>query len=465
MKCQHSKCSNKNRDFKNYKSLNVHISTFHKDFTKQQYAEQFQTEEWVCCVKCNKTWFYQNIYHQKSKYGKLCDKCRETAVHKERIESERKKKESGYYESEEFFKARIKGAKTKKANGFWSKEKCLERSSKIEATKSVPNGYYESEEYKINCAKGGRIACEKRKQDPENYKNASKKMAITNRINGLYDHDKASERAKKANITKRTNGYYQSEIFLEQIRQVRENLKEDRKQNPEKYKKAAKLGAKKAIATKIKKDFFNSKEFKKQHAKGVKTRAEREANGEYEESKKRGIQKKFDSGYYESESFLNWVKAGQLSTKWIFPNYSKESQELFKEIEKYLDCECFYATNGSNEKHTNEKRIFFKREEEKFNEQAFLDFFVPSLNKIIEFDEEYHEKQEQKRKDLIREQRIKETIPNVQILRIKIEEFKSNRQKTLKKCLDFLINDPLTELETKQELIIPLDIRNWIDKI
>lgn len=27
------------------------------------------------------------------------------------------------------------------------------------------------------------------------------------------------------------------------------------------------------------------------------------------------------------------------------------------------------------------------------------------------------------------------------------------------------IVDPLTELETKQELIIPLDIRNWIDKI
>jgi hypothetical protein len=183
-----------------------------------------------------------------------------------------------------------------------------------------------------------------------------------------------------------------------------------------------------------------------------------EPNGYYNSQKhKDRVQKWKDSG-----GSLKWSKAGNSPIarerarqtvygkfgKWTTwrPMFSLDSQDLFRCIEEKLICifgdiKVYYAT-----KH-HEFQIAQNRH------HAFLDFYVPSLNKIIEFDEEYHERYGQNEKDVIREDLILSYFNNnISLLRVKKEDFLKDGQKVVEQCVSFIL-DPIIAFHKKENLI------------
>jgi hypothetical protein len=120
----------------------------------------------------------------------------------------------------------------------------------------------------------------------------------------------------------------------------------------------------------------------------------------------------------------------------FFPHFSLDSQELFREVELLLpnEIECRYATNGSD-KANNEFQVLIA---ESFT--RFLDFYIPSLNKWIEYDEEHHKHNYIAKDDKTREKQIRGKICGVELLRVSREEFTNNRTATIQKCVEFILN-------------------------
>ena len=73
-----------------------------------------------------------------------------------------------------------------------------------------------------------------------------------------------------------------------------------------------------------------------------------------------------------------------------------------------------------------------------------LDFFVPKLNKIIEFDGEYWHNMHvisdgsNKTREQRRDMEILDTDPNLQIFHIKERDYIKNKEGVLQECLNFL---------------------------
>jgi hypothetical protein len=125
-------------------------------------------------------------------------------------------------------------------------------------------------------------------------------------------------------------------------------------------------------------------------------------------------------------------------------SYSKISQELFKRIyyaieHKYKDV--YFATlkdngdiidDGINNEYKQLTELSYK----------LLDFYIPSINKCIEFDGEYFHSDEFRggtiARDAKREKDILEAAPEMKILHITEREFKENRKETIDKCLRFI---------------------------
>lgn len=180
--------------------------------------------------------------------------------------------------------------------------------------------------------------------------------------------------------------------------------------------------------------------------KAQKTKIKRNSN--YIGARK-AADKMIANGFYGSKKHKtrNWVIAGQKAarcpevreranktiykkfgkfTTWK-PMFSIESQNLFNSIEKKINgFEIYYATKN------HEYQIVISKK------HIFLDFYIPQLNKIIEFDEEYHNNGKQKIKDALREKRIRKYFNNIDILRIKKSDFVANEKNVLDRCLDFL---------------------------
>lgn len=118
----------------------------------------------------------------------------------------------------------------------------------------------------------------------------------------------------------------------------------------------------------------------------------------------------------------------------FYPRFSLESQDLFREIDKQIpkSIKCYFATNGSDLE-TNEYQVLVESREV---DVRFLDFYIPSLKKCIEFDESFHKNQIEE--DIKRENEIKRSILDIEILRISIDEYKESFNNTLSKCLEFL---------------------------
>ena len=78
----------------------------------------------------------------------------------------------------------------------------------------------------------------------------------------------------------------------------------------------------------------------------------------------------------------------------FFPNYNKSACEYFDNLNKKMEW------NGQHATYLGEKLIL----------SYFVDYYEPTQNIVIEWDEEYHRKKVQKKSDVIRENRIKETL-------------------------------------------------------
>jgi hypothetical protein len=118
-------------------------------------------------------------------------------------------------------------------------------------------------------------------------------------------------------------------------------------------------------------------------------------------------------------------------------HYSKISQELFDFIKNRLiknnllnQNEIFYATN-------NEEFIV----KCKNYKAPMLDFYIPSLNKWIEFDGEFwhSDKFNNDEKDQQREQYIFEAIPGIQLKRIKERDYKKDPEKIVNECVEWIL--------------------------
>jgi len=132
----------------------------------------------------------------------------------------------------------------------------------------------------------------------------------------------------------------------------------------------------------------------------------------------------------------------------IMPRFSLSSQELFTSIELILsdidpNIECFYATNKKIELGgklvTNEYQVLVDSVSND-KKVRFLDFYIPELKKWIEFDESYHDSTDQLYDDKIREEEVRAVIPDIQLLRVKEEDYLNNKDYIIEKCINFILS-------------------------
>ena len=123
-------------------------------------------------------------------------------------------------------------------------------------------------------------------------------------------------------------------------------------------------------------------------------------------------------------------------------NYSKISQELFWNIYFKLDeDECFFAQNNNGQMDISGRN--YEKRVKTDNSVVSLDFYYPKTNSIIEFDGDYWHSETReyvnKTRDINRDNSLKNVGYN-RILHIKESEYNKDKEGTIKKCIDFLLN-------------------------
>jgi hypothetical protein len=126
-------------------------------------------------------------------------------------------------------------------------------------------------------------------------------------------------------------------------------------------------------------------------------------------------------------------------------SYSKISQELFIEIFNRLNKDkkknCFFATLDAN-KEINDNGCNNEFCVHCENSIRFLDFFMEDSKHCIEFDGEFwHGKMGNIKREKERENEIYKAFDGIKIMRIMEKEFIENREGTVEKCLEFLLNE------------------------
>lgn len=127
--------------------------------------------------------------------------------------------------------------------------------------------------------------------------------------------------------------------------------------------------------------------------------------------------------------FSNFGKYCRSDNKFV-PNFSLSSQKLFNEISLFLNgsyLRSYYATNKGEYKILTNNGI------------KYLDFYIPKLNKWIEFDEKAHNRLIKVKQDNIRTKLIKESVKGIELLRIKEKDYIEHPERTIKKCLKFIL--------------------------
>jgi len=144
---------------------------------------------------------------------------------------------------------------------------------------------------------------------------------------------------------------------------------------------------------------------------------------------------------YGDENYTNLAKGKETLFKnygkysLFFPRFSLNSQILFSMIKDNIkDIECFYATNGTPDSN-NEFQVLVTD-----SYTCFLDFYIPSIKKWIEFDEKHHYASKALKNDTKREKIIFKKIDGIQLLRVDEKLFLQDPQEALKRCLDFINN-------------------------
>lgn len=120
--------------------------------------------------------------------------------------------------------------------------------------------------------------------------------------------------------------------------------------------------------------------------------------------------------------------------------YSKISQELFWKIFEKIKVNCFFATNNNgkyDEEHIYEYKV------ELLNTYVKLDFYIPELNKWIEFDGDYWhgEKRGNQERDKKRETAIFENVPGIQLKRVKERDYKKDPEKIVNECVEWILEE------------------------
>ena len=130
--------------------------------------------------------------------------------------------------------------------------------------------------------------------------------------------------------------------------------------------------------------------------------------------------------------------------KWLsnFKRYgfSIVSQNLFWKIFEETKLDCIFATNN-NGTYDDEHNLEYKVEVE--TSYVKLDFYIPSLNKWIEFDGDYWhgEKRGNQERDRYREKLIFETIPGIQLKRVKERDYRKNPEKIVNECVEWILEN------------------------
>jgi hypothetical protein len=136
--------------------------------------------------------------------------------------------------------------------------------------------------------------------------------------------------------------------------------------------------------------------------------------------------------------FLNSASPEKLKKMYGFVNgYSDISQELFKEIHKRINnkfVDIYYAINGQEK--NNEYCLIVNK-----NKVRKLDFYIPSVNKWIEFDGNYwHDgARGNQQRDNEREKEIKESINGIKLMRVKETDYNKDKDKVIKECVEFIL--------------------------
>ena len=126
-------------------------------------------------------------------------------------------------------------------------------------------------------------------------------------------------------------------------------------------------------------------------------------------------------------------------------SYSKISQELFVSIYNKLNkiSDIYFATKHNDGVYDNDKNDEYVVHTHN-GRIRFLDFYIPSLGKCIEFDGDYYHSERffkgNKTRDLIREQEIVDTIDGIKILHIRENDYRSDKELVVQQCLDFIYN-------------------------
>lgn len=134
----------------------------------------------------------------------------------------------------------------------------------------------------------------------------------------------------------------------------------------------------------------------------------------------------------ENREKLKQGRIKGLSLQWG-RTYSKISQELFDGIRKKLDrpdLTFYYATSGLDEYVVNVSPV----------KAPMLDFYIPELNKWIEFDGDYWhgEGRGNKERDRKREETILNAMPNVELKRVRERDFKQDPDKVIAECVQWI---------------------------
>ena len=130
--------------------------------------------------------------------------------------------------------------------------------------------------------------------------------------------------------------------------------------------------------------------------------------------------------------------------KWLsnFKRYgfSIVSQNLFWKIFEETGLDCVFATNN-NGIYDDTHNLEYKVEVE--TSYVKLDFYIPSLNKWIEFDGDYWhgEKRGNQERDKRRENEIFKAIPGIQLKRVKERDYRKNPEKIVNECVEWILNN------------------------
>lgn len=170
------------------------------------------------------------------------------------------------------------------------------------------------------------------------------------------------------------------------------------------------------------------------------------------EGKKRWLnrQEKWLNSFYDKTiEELEDIRKRQMSN---FKHYSIVSQEFFDKVYegiKHKYSNVYYGThyrndiknNGYTRENSYEYYISAKGyfDEVKIK-GVFLDFYIPDLNKAIEYDGDYwHSRSDIFERDIEREKLLK--LKEINALHIKDSEYNKNKNETVKKCIDWILND------------------------